>query len=115
MRFLKAALRLPLITLMIVYCIRWAAIRLRRILLRSTDDSTPPIEPEQVDPQMRRVIISDLHLGAGDRLDDFDADVELATFIRTYVAGAVPTHATGWGAWVWWAPSGAAVHETVTE
>ena len=91
MRFLKAALRLPLITLTIVYCIRWAAIRLRRIWLRSTDNSTPPIEPEQVDPQMRRVIISDLHMGAGDRLDDFDADAELSTFIRTYVAGAAPT------------------------
>jgi UDP-2,3-diacylglucosamine pyrophosphatase LpxH len=70
---------------------RWAAIRLRRILLRSTADSTPPIEPEQVDPQMRRVIISDLHLGAGDRLDDFDADAELSTFILTYVAGTDPT------------------------
>jgi UDP-2,3-diacylglucosamine pyrophosphatase LpxH len=91
MRFLKAALRLPLFTLTIVYCIRWAAIRLRRIWLRSTDDSTPPIEPEQVDPQMRRVIISDLHMGAGDRLDDFDADAELSIFIRTYVAGAAPT------------------------
>jgi len=76
---------------MIVYCIRWAAIRLRRILLRSTADSTPPIEPEQVDPQMRRVIISDLHIGAGDRLDDFDADAELSAFIRSYVARAEPT------------------------
>ncbi len=76
---------------MIVYCMRWAAIRLRRILLRSTDDSTPPIEPEQVDPQMRRVIISDIHLGAGDRLDDFDADAELSTFIRAYVTSANPT------------------------
>jgi UDP-2,3-diacylglucosamine pyrophosphatase LpxH len=37
------------------------------------------------------VIISDLHIGAGDRLDDFDADAELSTFIRTYVAGAEPT------------------------
>src|SRR5215211_4151250 len=91
MRFLTAALRLPLITLLIVYCIRWTAIRLRRILLRSTADSTPPIEPEQVVPQMRRVIISDLHLGGGDRLDDFDADAELSTFIRSYVAGSVPT------------------------
>jgi UDP-2,3-diacylglucosamine pyrophosphatase LpxH len=91
MRLLKVALRLPLITLMIVYCIRWAAIRLRRILLRSTADSTPPIEPEQVVPQIRRVIISDLHLGGGDRLDDFDADAELSTFIRSYVAGDEPT------------------------
>src|SRR6185295_19077231 len=67
------------------------AIRLRRILLRSTADSTPPIAPEQVDPHMRRVIISDLHIGAGDRLDDFDADAELTRFIRNYVAGSAPT------------------------
>jgi len=76
---------------MIAYCIRWAAIRLRRILLRSTADSTPPIEPDQVEPRMRRVIISDLHLGAGDRLDDFDADAELSGFIREYVTGDAPT------------------------
>jgi len=91
MRFLKAALRLTLAILPVVYCMRWAAIRLRRILLRSTDDATPPIGPEQVEPRMRRVIVSDLHLGGGDRLDDFDADAELATFIRAYVAGGAPT------------------------
>jgi UDP-2,3-diacylglucosamine pyrophosphatase LpxH len=91
MRLLKAALRLTLIALPTVYCTRWAAIRLRRIMLRSTDDATPPIGPEQVEPRMRRVIVSDLHLGAGDRLDDFDADADLAAFIRSYVAGGAPT------------------------
>ncbi|HEU5100079.1 MAG TPA: metallophosphoesterase, partial [Roseiflexaceae bacterium] len=91
MRFLKAALRLTLLTLPVMYCSRWAAIRLRRIMLRSTDDTTPPIGPEQVEPRMRRVVISDVHLGAGDRLDDFDADAELAAFIRSYVSGDVPT------------------------
>ena len=30
-------------------------------MLRSTEDSTPPIEPEQVDPQMRRTLA--LYLG----------------------------------------------------
>jgi UDP-2,3-diacylglucosamine pyrophosphatase LpxH len=40
---------------------------------------------------MRRVVISDLHLGAGDRLDDFDADAELSGFIREYVNSDVPT------------------------
>ena len=35
--------------------------------------------------------------------------------VRQYVAGDVAMHATGWGAWVWWAPPSAAVHETVTE
>jgi UDP-2,3-diacylglucosamine pyrophosphatase LpxH len=91
MRFLKAALRLTLIALPIAYCLRWAAIRLRRILLHATDDSTPPIGPEQVEPRMRRVVVSDLHMGAGDRLDDFDADAELAAFIRSYVTSGEPT------------------------
>jgi UDP-2,3-diacylglucosamine pyrophosphatase LpxH len=70
---------------------RWAAIRLRRILLHSTADSTPPIGPDQVEPRMRRVIVSDLHLGGGDRLDDFDADADLAGFIRSYVSVGEPT------------------------
>jgi hypothetical protein len=91
MRLLKAALRLTLLTLPIAYCLRWVAIRLRRILLRTTDDSTLPIGPEQVEPRMRRVIVSDLHIGAGDRLDDFDADAELAAFIRSYVTSDEPT------------------------
>jgi UDP-2,3-diacylglucosamine pyrophosphatase LpxH len=91
MRFLKAALRLTLTALPIAYCLRWAAIRLRRVLLRATDDSTPPIGPEQVEPRMRRVIVSDLHMGGGDRLDDFDADAELAAFIRWYVTSDEPT------------------------
>jgi UDP-2,3-diacylglucosamine pyrophosphatase LpxH len=70
---------------------RWLAVRIRRILLQTTDDTTPPILPAEVQPRMRRVILSDLHLGAGDRLDDFDADAELAAFIGSYVMGAGPT------------------------
>src|SRR5206468_1882553 len=70
---------------------RWATIKFRRIRVRATDDSTPPIGPDQVIPGIRRVIVSDLHLGAGDRLDDFDADAELAAFIRSYVMAQEPT------------------------
>jgi UDP-2,3-diacylglucosamine pyrophosphatase LpxH len=40
---------------------------------------------------MRRVIVSDLHLGAGDRLDDFDADAEFVAFVRSYVLRGEPT------------------------
>jgi UDP-2,3-diacylglucosamine pyrophosphatase LpxH len=91
MRFLKAALRLLLLSVAITLFGRWAAIKFRRILVRSTDDSTPPISPDQVVPQMRRLILSDLHLGGGDRLDDFNSDAELTAFIRSYAISAEPT------------------------
>lgn len=69
---------------------RWAIARLRAIILRPTDDSTPPIRPDEVAPRLRRVIISDLHFGAGDRLDDFDADEELVAFIHSYLLRGEP-------------------------
>lgn len=64
--------------------LRWLVIRLRRVLLLPTGDSTPPIGAEQVAPRMRRLLLSDLHMGAGDRLDDFDADADLIAFIERY-------------------------------
>src|SRR5437016_5871463 len=66
-------------------------IRLRRVLLLPTADTTPPIQPDQVVPGMRRLILSDLHMGSGDRLDDFDADAELVAFIYTYALHEKPT------------------------
>jgi UDP-2,3-diacylglucosamine pyrophosphatase LpxH len=66
-------------------------IRLRRVLLLPTADTTPPIQPDQVVPGMRRLILSDLHMGSGDRLDDFDADAELVAFIYTYALHEEPT------------------------
>ena len=91
MRFLKRFLRLALVLFAALITARWATVWLRRTLLHSTDDTTPPINADQVAPRMRRVIVSDLHLGAGDRLDDFDADAELAVFVRSHVIGAEPT------------------------
>jgi 2-polyprenyl-6-methoxyphenol hydroxylase-like FAD-dependent oxidoreductase len=35
--------------------------------------------------------------------------------VRRHVAGDVEMRPTGWGGWVWWAPSQAAPHKTVTE
>jgi UDP-2,3-diacylglucosamine pyrophosphatase LpxH len=64
--------------------LRWLAIRLRRVLLLPTEDTTPPITPDEVRPGIPRLILSDLHMSAGDRLDDFDADAELVAFIHTY-------------------------------
>jgi UDP-2,3-diacylglucosamine pyrophosphatase LpxH len=91
MRFLRDVLRLTLLIVAISVVGRMVAIRLRRVLLLPTTDSTPPIGPGEVAAGMRRVIVSDLHLGAGDRLDDFNADEDLATFIRCYVMRGEPT------------------------
>jgi UDP-2,3-diacylglucosamine pyrophosphatase LpxH len=73
------------------FTMRWIFLRLRRVLLTPTAYTTPHLGPELVDPRRRRVVISDVHLGAGDRLDDFDDDEALISFIERYVAGAEPT------------------------
>jgi UDP-2,3-diacylglucosamine pyrophosphatase LpxH len=70
--------------------LRWLAIRLRRVLLLPTEDTTPPLTPSEVRPGIRRLILSDLHMSAGDRLDDFDADAELVAFIRAYALRPEP-------------------------
>src|SRR5690606_12662476 len=46
--------------------VRLPAGRFWRVQLRATEDRTPPIGPEEVRPAIRRLVISDLHLGAGD-------------------------------------------------
>ena len=91
MGWLRQALAWLIQLLAAVVLLRWAVIRLRRVLLLPTGDSTPPIGPSEVAPRMRRLIVSDLHLGGGDRLDDFDADGELAAFIRSYAIRGEPT------------------------
>jgi UDP-2,3-diacylglucosamine pyrophosphatase LpxH len=70
--------------------LRWLIIRLRRVLLLPTGDTTPPIRTDQVAPRIRRLILSDLHLGSGDRLDDFEADDALVTFIHSYALREEP-------------------------
>ncbi|NJN16058.1 MAG: UDP-2,3-diacylglucosamine diphosphatase [Oscillochloris sp.] len=71
--------------------VRWIFLNRRRVVLRPTAYTTPPIDSDAINPQMRRVIVSDVHLGAGDRLDDFDDDDQLIAFIDHYVAGPAPT------------------------
>ncbi len=90
--------RPPLITLAVALgggaiasLARWGFLQLRRVTLTPTPYSTPPIGPEQIAPRKRRVIVSDLHLGGGDRLDDFDDDMAFATFVDSYVCGEQPT------------------------
>lgn len=90
MRWLRRVLGWAIELLAAAVLLRWGLIRLRRVLLLPTGDSTAPIGPSQVAPGMRRLIVSDLHLGGGDRLDDFDSDDELAAFIRTYATRDEP-------------------------
>lgn len=70
---------------------RWAFLQLRRVTLTPTPYATPPIGPEQITPGQRKVIVSDLHMGGGDRLDDFDDDLTFAAFVDSYVGGDEPT------------------------
>lgn len=66
---------------------RWLFLRLRRVTLRPTAFTTPAISPDEVTPRLRRLVLSDLHLGGGDRLDDFDDDEALVAFLDHYAAG----------------------------
>jgi UDP-2,3-diacylglucosamine pyrophosphatase LpxH len=73
-----------------ILSIRYVLTNVRPILLHPTADATAELRSDVTTLGIRRVIVSDIHLGAGDRLDDFHADSELADFIRTY-AMAEPT------------------------
>ncbi|PDW01993.1 metallophosphoesterase [Candidatus Viridilinea mediisalina] len=70
---------------------RWLYVQTRRVVLQPTPYTTPPLGPAEVAPQRRRIVVSDLHLGGGDRLDDFTDDATFAQFIDHYVAGGEPT------------------------
>jgi UDP-2,3-diacylglucosamine pyrophosphatase LpxH len=70
---------------------RWVFLRFRRVTLQPTSYTTPPIIADAVTPRLRRIIVSDLHLGAGDKLDDFSSDEAFAAFVRSYVCGHGPT------------------------
>ncbi len=71
----------------LLIALRLLWLRLRRILLRPTDYRTGAVTPADVRPGLRRIVISDIHLGAGDRREDFFDDVALAAFIDDLTAG----------------------------
>lgn len=81
-RALRAIGGLALLALVL----RWVFLRLRRVVLRPTAYTTPPIEPDAISPRQRRIVLSDLHLGGGDHLDDFDDDAALIAFLDHYVS-----------------------------
>lgn len=79
------------VALILAVALRWLFLRVRRVTLHPTTYTTPPIGPAEIDPLQRRIIVSDLHLGAGDRLDDFVSEAEFVAFMQGYVDGHGPT------------------------
>jgi UDP-2,3-diacylglucosamine pyrophosphatase LpxH len=71
--------------IVLLMLLRWIVLRVRRIRIRPTPYTTPPIGPEAIDTHRRRIVVSDLHLGGGDRRDDFCDDAALISFIDQYV------------------------------
>ncbi|MEF3274720.1 MAG: UDP-2,3-diacylglucosamine diphosphatase [Chloroflexus sp.] len=82
---LRFTLRLvTAVTLLLV--LRWIVLRLRRVRIRPTPYSTPPIGPDAISTHRRRIVLSDLHLGGGDRRDDFCDDEVLIAFLDHYLS-----------------------------
>ena len=64
--------------------LRFVLTRLRPVVLRPTADATGELLGDDTALGVRRLIVSDLHLGGGDRLDDFNADSQLVDFVQLY-------------------------------
>ena len=67
--------------------IRYLLSRVRPVVLNPTEHHTDELNGALTTLGIRRIVVSDLHLGAGDRLDDFNADREFADFVTTFVIG----------------------------
>lgn len=70
--------------------LRYIVTRVRPVVLKPTLDATEELNGPSTALGIRRLIVSDLHLGAGDRLDDFNSDREFFAFVTRY-ATAEPT------------------------
>jgi UDP-2,3-diacylglucosamine pyrophosphatase LpxH len=91
LRWLELALRLIVWLVVAAGAARWVFLRVRRVVLHPTDYITAPLGPDQIEPRRRRIVVSDLHMGGGDRLDDFSDDATLVAFLDHYVGGGEPT------------------------
>jgi hypothetical protein len=67
--------------------LRYLLSRVRPVVLNPTEHHTDELNGALTTLGIRRIVVSDLHLGAGDRLDDFNADREFADFVTTFVIG----------------------------
>lgn len=70
-----------------VLSVRFVLTRVRPIVLRPTADATHELNGDATALGIRRIVVSDLHLGAGDRMDDFHADADFAEFVQEFVMG----------------------------
>jgi UDP-2,3-diacylglucosamine pyrophosphatase LpxH len=70
---------------------QWRAAGLWRVQLQATPHTTPALTEPAIQPGVRRLVVSDLHLGAGDQLEEFAADDELAAFVQDYAGSGEPT------------------------
>lgn len=91
LRWLMRALGALLALIGSAFAGRWLFLWMRRVRLEPTPHTTPPIDAHAINPHMRRIVLSDLHLGGGDRLDDFTLDDELIAFLDAYVTNGEPT------------------------
>jgi UDP-2,3-diacylglucosamine pyrophosphatase LpxH len=66
--------------------LRYLLSRVRPVILKPTEHHTSELNGALTTLGIRRIVVSDLHLGAGDRLDDFNADREFAEFLTLYAA-----------------------------
>jgi len=61
------------------------------VQLHKTPHVTTALPASAIRPGLRRLVLSDLHLGTGNELDEFSADAELASFVRQYAGSGEPT------------------------
>ncbi|MCU0492261.1 MAG: metallophosphoesterase [Chloroflexaceae bacterium] len=90
-RWLLSLSGMALVLAMLTLASRWVWVRVRPVRLVLTSHTTPSITRHEINPAMRRIIVSDLHLGAGDRLDDFDDDDAFAAFVQHHLLNGEPT------------------------
>lgn len=65
--------------------LRYLVSRVKPVVLKPTEHITEELSGPLTALGIRRIVVSDLHLGAGDRLDDFNSDREFAQFVTHYV------------------------------
>lgn len=91
LRLLRTTFGVLLALVGLAFAARWIFLWLRRVPLEPTAYATAPLGPDVIRPHMRRIVVSDLHLGGGDRLDDFTLDDALIDFLDRYVTTDEPT------------------------
>ncbi|PDV97357.1 UDP-2,3-diacylglucosamine hydrolase [Candidatus Chloroploca asiatica] len=91
---LRLLLRLKALVLgvtVVILLFRRLVMHFRRIILRPTGYTTGQFDPALIQAHQRRIVLSDLHMGGGDLLDDFQTDAIFVRFVDQYVKSDEPT------------------------